>query len=408
MHFFRTALNSLGRWPARATLVAGMYAALLGFHSGALAQIPMPPDSSPAMSWSQRLAADLSVIDARKGSEVGLYVRDLETGASFNYKADKFWYVASMVKVPVAIAVLRGVDAGTFTLETTLRVRASDYVDGGGSTTSHPIATPLSIRYLMEQMIIHSDNMASDMLIDLVGEAQVNETVSNLVPQGFGRITPLAEVRRQIYGQLTPAARKLSGAELIALHQARPDGERLALLSQLVGVPVADFKRRSLESAYSAYYTSGLNSARLDAYGELLNRLVDGQALSPPSTRYLLKLMERVETGPQRIKAGLAPGMRFAHKTGTQRRQVCDAGLITDVPLNGSMRRAIVVACVRGELSLLRSEQALQDVGSAICRSGLLNYGVTDAPPCQAAPRDERLPAAFVVPSAEQPARPGR
>jgi Beta-lactamase enzyme family len=41
----------------------------------------------------------------------------------------------------------------------------------------------------MEQMIIHSDNTASDMLIDLVGTAQVNAVVAGLVPQGFGRIT---------------------------------------------------------------------------------------------------------------------------------------------------------------------------------------------------------------------------
>jgi beta-lactamase class A len=178
-----------------------------------------PPASPNSAVWSQRLAAELAAIDARLGTDIGVHVRDLDSNAALSYQADKPWYIASMVKVPVAMAVLRGVEAGTFTLDTTLRLRASDYVDGAGSTNSHPLATPLSIRYLMEQMIIHSDNTASDMLIGLVGAAEVNQVVASLVPQGFGLITTLAEVRRQVYSQLTPAARHLTGANLIALKQ---------------------------------------------------------------------------------------------------------------------------------------------------------------------------------------------
>ena len=365
--------------------------------------------SDPPSAWSQHLAAQLPALDARNAPEIGVYVSELGGHASVSHRADKSWYIASMVKVPVAMAVLRGVEAGAFTLDTTLRLRASDYVDGAGSTNGYPLATPLSIRYLMEQMIIYSDNTASDMLIDLVGAAEVNATVASLVPQGFGRITSLAEVRRQIYGQLTPAARHLSGADLIALQRVRDDDERLALLSHLVGVPVAGFKRRSLDAAYKAYYASGVNSARLDAYAQLLTRLAQGTALGPESTDHLLGLMARTATGQHRIKAGLEPGTHYAHKTGTQRRQVCDAGLLWGAQ-PGAAPAAVVVACARGEMSLARSESALRDVGNVICRSGLLNHGVTNAPSCDIAPRLGRQPAAsaLAAPAADDPARPLR
>ena len=380
------------------TLIAVGFAGALG-HAQTLPNPPVP--------WSQYLAAQLPVVAARNVSEIGVYVSELGGHASVSYRGDKSWYIASMVKVPVAISVLRGVESGAFTLDTTLRLRASDYVDGAGSTNGYPLATPLSLRYLMEQMIIYSDNTASDMLIDLVGAAEVNATVASLVPEGFGRITSLAEVRRQIYGQLTPAARHLGGADLIALQRVRNDSERLALLSQLVGVPVADFKRRSLDAAYKAYYASGVNSARLDAYAQLLTRLAQGTALGPESTDHLLGLMARTATGQHRLKAGLEPGTHFAHKTGTQRRQVCDAGLLRDAQ-PGAAAGAVVVACARGEMSLARSESALRDVGNAICRSGLLNHGVTNAPSCDIAPRFERQPAAttpFAAPAAaDEPA----
>ncbi|RZM00617.1 MAG: hypothetical protein EOP73_15795, partial [Variovorax sp.] len=40
---------------------------------------------------------------------------------------------------------------------------------------------------LLDQMIIQSDNMATDMLIDLVGAAEVNALMATLVPDGFRR-----------------------------------------------------------------------------------------------------------------------------------------------------------------------------------------------------------------------------
>ena len=359
------------------------------------------PTTAP---WDVRLVSELSALDRQSRPEIGVYVRDLTTGTAALYKADEDWYIASMVKVPVAIAVMRGVEAGQFTLDTPLRIRAADYVDGGGATNRHPVATPLTVRYLMEQMIIHSDNTASDMLIGLVGLSELNALVKSLVPEGFHRITTLAEVRRQVYGLMTPAARQLSGQDLLRIHRERGDGARLAMLSQITGVPVARFKLKSLESAYTAYYAGGYNSARLDAYGELLALLFQSHALNAESTDYMVKLMERTATGPQRIKAGLPPGVRYAHKTGTQRRRVCDSGLVRVTQI-GRDTRAIVVACARGELSLTHSETALREVGNAICRSGLLTHGVIDAPSCHAVAHAERVPSR---PAVARPVSPRR
>jgi beta-lactamase class A len=327
-------------------------------------------------------------------------VHDLDTGISASYRAAQDWYLASTVKVPVAIAVLRGVEAGLYTLDTPLTLRASDYVDGAGATNQHPVGRPLSIRFLLEQMIIHSDNTASDMLIDLIGLAEVNAVAESLVPQGgLDRITTLADVRRRVYGLLTSRAERLSGQDLILLKRQRHDTDRLLLLSQLTGVPVARFKLPTLDAAYRAYYASGVNSGPLTAYGELLAQLVQGRALSPASTDYLLTLMERVVTGPHRIKAGLPPQARFAHKTGTQRRRTCDAGIVTVPRLGQPPQRVIVAACTRDERTLADAERALREVGAALCRSGLITGGIPDAPSCHAAVlRAPSLPAVDALP----------
>jgi beta-lactamase class A len=354
-------------------------AALAAGPGGAWAQHALPP--TPAPAWAELLQTELARVAARHAAGVGIYVRDLDTGVSVSHRADETWYLASTVKVPVALAVLRAVERGDFTLDTRLRVRASDYVDGAGATNSKPVGSPLSVRYLIEQMIVYSDNTASDMLIGLVGLRAVNALVEELVPQGFERITTLADVRRHAYGYLTSEAAHLSGHDFLVIKQQRTDADRLQALSRLLRVPATSFQLPSVGDAYEAYYASGLNSGRLDAYAHLLQQLAEGRVLNAMHTAYLLRVMERVQTGKQRIKAGLPAGTRFAHKTGTQRARTCDAGLIS-VPRLGRDQRVIVVACTRGEMLIGRSDRALKDVGTAICKSGLLTDGRPHDPLC--------------------------
>ncbi len=345
-----------------------------------------------AEGWDTRLAAELAALDTRGTARIGVHVRDLGSGVAVSWQADASWYLASTVKVPVAIAVLRGVDQGDFTLDTRVTLRAADYVDGAGGTNHHAVGTGLSIRYLLAQMIVHSDNTATDMLIGLVGLPQVQAVVQPL-GDGFGPITTLADVRRATYGHLVPRADRIVGHDLLLLRRQRTDDDRLQVLARIVDVPVAQFRLPSLDRAYGAYYASGLNSGRLDAYGELLARLVDGQLLSPFSTDHLLGLMESVVTGPQRLKAGLPADTRFAHKTGTQRARFCDAGIVQAA--GASFRQGVVVvACTRGEVSLARSEEALRQVAAAVCRSGVLTQGRADAASCPVVVRTERQPAA--------------
>lgn len=371
-------------WSAALIASAALAVGAVPAHAHDNGSLPTQP------AWAELLQAELAFVTARHTTtELGVYVRDLETGVAVSDRGDERWYLASTVKVPVALAVLQAVERGDFTLDTQLRIRASDYVDGAGQTNSKPVGAPLSVRFLLEQMIIFSDNTASDMLIGLVGIRSVNALVDQLVPHGgMERITTLADVRRHAYGYLTPEAAHLTGQDFLVLKKQRNDADRIQTLARLVRVPTASLQRTSVADAFEDYYASGLNSGRLDAYANLLQQVVDGQVLNAAHTRYLLRVMERVQTGAQRIKAGLPKLARFAHKTGTQRARTCDAGLIT-VPRLGHDQRVIVVACTRGELLTARSDRALKDVGAAICKSGLLTDGRPHDPLC--------TPAAYPV-----------
>jgi len=360
--FFRSPLR-LQANPARLFLAALLFGTV---SSSAVAQ--------DAFEWSETFLAHIARVDEQTPGRLGVYVKDMETGISTSYHGEEPWYLASTVKMPVAITVMRRIEEGALSLDTGVPLLASDYVDGAGATNGFAPNTVHSVRFLMEQMLIHSDNTASDMLIRLVGLERVNAVTRELVPEGFGPITTLADVRRRVYGELHPAAEGLSGGDFLALKRQPNDAGRLALLARLLGVERRALAPISLGEAYERYYATPYNSATLKAYGDLLSALDAGTALNPDSTRYLLGVMRRAETGARRIKAGLPPTVGFAHKTGTQRARICDAGLVDQPTADPAeiSRRLLIVACVREAASTAKAERALRGTGEAVTATGLV------------------------------------
>jgi beta-lactamase class A len=320
----------------------------------------------------------LREVDARFPGELGVYLKDLHSGTSLSFRGEQTWYFASGVKLPVAIAVLRGVEQGRLDLDQQVPLLAEDYVDGAGKTRLYPPGTPLTLRFLLEQMMIYSDNTASDVLIRLVGLEAVNVITAELAPGGFQPITSLAAVRRYVYGYYSPRASQLSGAQLLLLKQQPNPAARLALLGRLLQLTPEELARGDLDSAYRAYYQMQLNSGRLSAYAELLERLVAGEALDAERSSYLLRVMDRSLTGQKRIRAGLPKNARFAHKTGTQWARFCDFGVISTP--ESAPRQLIVAACTRDDRSQQRAELALREVGEALQAAGTLRPPVEDFP----------------------------
>jgi beta-lactamase class A len=320
--------------------------------------------------WAERLKARLALLEAGFDGELGVHVRDLDTGARLGWRDGERWYLASLVKLPVAIELMSRVEAGEMSLEDRLTLLRSDYVDGAGSTNWAPPGSALSLRQLLESMLIVSDNTASDMLIRHLGLESVNRRARQLTPAGgLGPITTLVDVRRHAFANLHPSVFELNGMDFIELRKRQDDAARVAWLRQRLGLAPQELLLPSIDAAFRLYYATDLNSGRLDALGDLLEALAQGRALGPEGTAELLAIMARTTSGERRLKAGLGRNVRLVHKTGTQHRLACDAGIATQGQ-GDDVRRVIVVACARGELSLARNEQILAAVGRAVWEAG--------------------------------------
>lgn len=327
-----------------------------------------PPQQEPTdLAHLERAFGEID--DAMPG-ELGVYVRRLGDDAVAERDADRRWYLASTVKVPIAIAVLSEVEAGRLSLDDTLTLAESDFVDGAGDLLWQEPGTRWSIATLLEKSLVNSDSTATDMLLRHIGEDRLRRYLDDWVPGGFGPITTILQVRYDVYSLLHPAARELSNMDIVRLKNAGAGEPRLQALLETLGVPRDELRIDTIEAAFERYYEGDRNQASLEGFARLLERLVEGELLSPEHTQRLLAHMQEITTGDHRIKAGLPADVAFAQKTGTQIARACNMGVLRpDEPA----RAIVVAACTERFGDIADAERALAKVGGALGSSGLLD-----------------------------------
>lgn len=126
------------------------------------------------------LQADLAAIGASLDrGRLAASVTDLKSGKSAALDAERAYPSASLFKLPILVAVLAEEDAGRLDPNRLLAIRDEDWTDGSGVLQAR-IGDHLSVRELSRLMIQESDNIAALVLLDLLGVARVNASMSEL------------------------------------------------------------------------------------------------------------------------------------------------------------------------------------------------------------------------------------
>ncbi|HEX4923309.1 MAG TPA: serine hydrolase, partial [Bdellovibrionales bacterium] len=253
---------------------------------------------------------------------------------------------------------------------------------GSGQTNWIEPGQSVSLHYLMEQMMIESDNAATDILIDLVGLETLNQNIREYIPSGLSYITSLLMVRIMGFGEMHPKAKSLTNHDFITLKKVKDEREKAKKLAELIGVGFKELKVQSVHEAFERYYDRGLNSATLTSYGELLEKIALGKVLTPERSQEMVDLMRRCFTGKDRLVAGLSKKYKFAHKTGTQVRRACDMGIVSVADKSGAKSKSVVLAvCTQKFKSPSASDEVFRKIGEAFSDSGVMEEpGLTRAP----------------------------
>jgi len=107
--------------------------------------------------------------------EMGLYAKNLDTGETIAVNADARFPTASLIKVAVMAEVFRQIEAGKLRKDRVVVLRGPD--KAGDETVPLNLmhdGTELTVADLLHFMIAYSDNTATNLLIALVGTANVD------------------------------------------------------------------------------------------------------------------------------------------------------------------------------------------------------------------------------------------
>jgi beta-lactamase class A len=261
-----------------------------------------PGDSAAGLG--ERLAA----ICARAGGDVGAAVIHVESGEEAAFGGERQLPLYSVFKLPLAVAVLREVEAGRLRPGEKVRVTPEEIVPGWrGNTDLWREPVERTVAELLELSIARSDNTSSDKLLSLVGgPAAAARLVRSL---GLNNITIQSTVREYVARE----GKNNTGA-------ARDLARLLALLQK-------------------------------------------GEVLGPPQAALLLGMMERATTGGRRLRGALPAGTRVADKTGTGEDATNDVGLITLPGGRGHLAMAVLIS--GSNLSAEEEEKLIAELARA-------------------------------------------
>ncbi len=259
--------------------------------------LPLPQKKPPPAPAA--LQARLDELSAAYGEPVGIAVTDVTEGWTAGVDAETPHPQQSVSKLWVAIAVLKAVDEGLIDVDGSVTLTDEDR-----SVFFQPVAYNIGrngytteISALLRRAIVQSDNAANDRLMREAGG-----------PDGVGATLQ----RMGLEGIVVGAYERDLQARIAGLAWQADYGVGWNFQAARERLP-----RDVREAALEAYLAEPFDGSSPAAITRALAALYRGELLSADSTERLLDLMRRARTGPMRLKGGLPPGWRIAHKTGT-------------------------------------------------------------------------------------------
>jgi beta-lactamase class A len=154
-----------------------MRPSLLGALLAGLALTGASPASAADIA---RIQSRLAEAIAKFRGEMGIAVKNLDTGESFAVAGDKRFPTASLIKVAVMVEVYHQMAEGKFRPDTTVTLRKEDKA-GDETIPLNVMTTPatLTVADLLRFMIAWSDNTATNLLINMVGTANVDKRLES-------------------------------------------------------------------------------------------------------------------------------------------------------------------------------------------------------------------------------------
>ena len=262
----------------------------------------------PVTSLQQPAEQIRSLVEVWGDGRVGVHAVNTRTGEAIGYCEDQAFPMASLVKLGIAFAVLLRVDQEKLQLNQWVRVGPEHWRAGSGLlaqfVTRKSMALP--IETLLRLMLQESDNVATDVLSELVGGAEtIRLSLQEVGHEAVGPHRSILELMCDLQGVPKPPARQADWWRV--LRGVAPEVRA---------------------AARNSFVEDLRDCARPADMTRFIHALWGNGLLAPSSRRLLFGILSATTTGQTRIPAA-ALGSWVAHKTGSYTGlYAADAGLV--------------------------------------------------------------------------------
>ncbi|RUR07203.1 class A beta-lactamase [Legionella sp. km772] len=244
----------------------------------------------------------IKAIEKKNNTIIGLTAIHIENNTKIAHNNTQRFFMASTIKVPIALAFLHRVDEKKESLNRVIKMDTKNSVPGSGSLYHifEKKTTNMSTQQILKHMLINSDNSASDTILHAAnGPKYVTQYMANL---GFKNIV----VNRSILEMFLDTNH--------VDHSLLNKGARPVFSWQKIfnSVPLSQ-----KANSWQKFQNDKRDTTTSDEMAKLLVKLQKNQILSESSTQLVLKIMQDCRTGRSRIRGLLPGGVKVAHKTGT-------------------------------------------------------------------------------------------
>lgn len=268
---------------------------------------------APKSGLQRLLDAELARIPAK----VGLHIKHLPSGEEASFQGAELFNSASVIKIPVMVMAYQMADRKQLNLDERFEMKRSDYRGGSGVLRSFDPGASPTIRDLITQMIITSDNSATDIMIAKVGgTAKVNEWLSQSGYKELRLNQTTYELFRKRYELLDAKYKNLTTEDVFAVQMSHPlfTKGREALIGEVQkaistrDVGAEFFKHMEKDQSFWLGAMSPRDTSRM------LEAIEKGTAASKEACDEMRRIMRQQLSGARRIPHFLNVGV--GHKTG--------------------------------------------------------------------------------------------
>lgn len=236
---------------------------------------------------------------------IGFYIEDLTTGITHEHNADQRFPTASVCKVPVMIELFRQIELDHLSLEDRHRLQGDISTHGSGTLKLMQDEPELTLRDYCRLMMSISDNMATDLLLGVVGLESVNTTLDAM---GFPNTRTSVTLGRYHY--------RMFGMDDVPCNR-----ENDVVQQERAETHGTDFNSLSFQDSLEN------NVATPRDMGSILKQLHAGQIVSPQASVAMIEMLQLCNDR-RMISRDLKPDIPTAHKIGSSGRIKGDVGLI--------------------------------------------------------------------------------